>query len=194
MTKKAKLLMDEFSPSEYPRNFWMLPRGIAQLEGLSNDAKLLYAALFTLSMKYDTAFATKETLQEYLGNPSKSSLYRWQAELVNAGLLRVLQKGRGLSNNYYFLRHPALGNAEEGEFELGARYLYRSKQYNTQTIVSEEEARAIFKDEIREWYNDGLSGNVQPFPKPSWPFNRVQYSKYRKEWEDRLNAELVNGM
>lgn len=184
--KKAKLLMDEFAPSEYKKPFWSLPQCIAADEQLSLGAKLLYATLFTLSQKHNTAFATKEVLQEKLGNPSKSSLFRWQRELVDAGLLRVLQKGRGQSNNYYLLRNHILGNAEEGEFEDGARYLYRNKKTGTQTIVSEEEARYIFKTEVNEWFDKAIEGEIETFPKPSWPFNRVTYSKYRDQWMQRL--------
>lgn len=184
--KEANLLMDEFNPRKQVRSFWMVPKVIMAHASLSLGAKMLYGVLMGLAGNYGTAYPSRKKLQQFLGNPSEKTLYRWQQELVKAGLIRVLQKGRGLSNNYYFLRSPLFGNAEEGEFEEGARYLYRNKKHGTQTIVSENDARYMFKQEVQEWFDDALAGNTYAFPKPCWPFNRTAYSQYRKQCEQKL--------
>lgn len=191
--KKAKLQLDEFAPSELNKNFFSLPHGIAASETLSTGAKILYATLFTLGKKHDTAFATKEALQKFLGNPSKSALFRWQKELVNEGFIRVLQKGRGLSNNYYFLRHPALNNADIGEFEAGPRPLYRDRKYNTQTIVSEEEGLYIFEERLREWYEVNTNGGFMELPKPGFKMKASQRHELESKWQKRLSDDVVNG-
>lgn len=195
MTDQKKGPYDEFNPADYDRKedkFWMLPQGVAALEHLSPGAKTLYAALFSLAMKYGKAFAYKETLQQYLGNPSKRTLLRWQNELTYEGLLRVLQKGRGMSNSYYFLRHPALGNAEVGEFKPGSRPLYRDRQNNTQTIVTEEEGLYIFEDRLREWYEVNRSGGFMEFPKPGIKLNASKRRELETEWQQRLADAYVN--
>lgn len=115
MPKTAKLYEQEFNPRDYfkERGFWRVPREIAALSNklLSEGAKLLYSVLMTRAGEYGTAYPSKKKLQKDLGNPSLKTLYRWQCELVSAGLIHVHQKGRGLTNNYYFLRSPLIGNA-----------------------------------------------------------------------------------
>lgn len=191
--KKASLQFDEFAPSKHKENFFSLPHGIAASETLSSGAKLLYATLYTLAQKHDTAFATKEALQKYLGNPSKSSLFRWQKELVNEGLIRVLQKGRGLSNNYYFLRHPLLGNAEVGEFEPGPRKLYRDRQHGTQTIVTEEEGLFIFEDRLREWYEASCRGEFRTLPEPGIKISPAKRRELELKWQQLYAEAIISG-
>jgi hypothetical protein len=186
--KKASLQYDEFAPSEHKENFFSLPHSIAGIKTLSTGAKLLYATLFTLAKKHNTAFATQETLSEYLGSPSISTIRRWQKELENEGLIRVLQKGRGLSNNYYFLRHPTLGNAKAGEFEPGPRPLYRDRQHGTQTIVTEAEGLFIFEDNLREWLKVNTNGGFMKLPKPGI---KIKVSK-RKELEQKYQQMYVD--
>lgn len=196
MTNNKKQPYDEFNPTDYAKKkdkFWMLPQGVAALEHLSPGAKILYASLFSLAMKYGKAFAYKETLQQYLGNPSKRTLLRWQNELIDEGLLRVLQKGRGMANSYYFLRHPALGNAEVGEFEPGARPLYRDRKHNTQTIVTEEQGLYIFEDSLREWYEVNSSGGFMELPKPGIKINASQRRELEMKWQRSLADAILNG-
>lgn len=197
MTNNKKQPYDEFNPTDYAKKkdkFWMLPQGVAALEHLSPGAKTLYASLFSLAMKYGKAFAYKETLQKYLGNPSKRTLLRWQNELIDEGLLRVLQKGRGMANSYYFLRHPALGNAEVGEFEPGARPLYRDRENNTQTIVSADEGLYIFEDRLREWYEVNSSGGFMELPKPGIKIKPQKRREMETKWQQQLAESYANGV
>ena len=171
----------------------MLPQGVAAITELSIGAKILYASLFSLAMKYGKAFAYKKTLKGYLGNPSERTLLRWQNELINEGLLRVLQKGRGMANTYYFLRHPALGNATADEFKPGPRPLYRDRQHGTQTIVTEKEGLYIFEDRLREWCEVSVSGGFMEFPRPGIKIKPALRKELELKWQKQYSEAVING-
>jgi hypothetical protein len=196
MTDQKQRPYDEFTPADYDvtkDRYWMLPQGVAAITELSIGAKILYASLFSLAMKYGKAFAYKKTLKGYLGNPSERTLLRWQNELINEGLLRVLQKGRGMANTYYFLRHPALGNAKVDEFKPGPRPLYRDRQHGTQTIVTEEEGLHIFEDRLREWYEVNVRGGFMELPKPGIKIKPALRKELELKWQQRYSDAVING-
>lgn len=190
---KNTLQMDEFHPGKYKEKFFYLPQSIAAMPNLSEGAKLLYGALMTLGQTKGKAFASKAYLQKHLGNPSKSTLYRWQTELKNEGLIRVLQRGRGVSNIYYFLRHPALGNAEVGEFKPGPRPLYRDRKHGTQTIVTEDEGLKIFEDNLRDWLKVNTSGGFMELPKPGIKVNASKRKELEHKYFQMLAAHTISG-
>lgn len=192
MTKQVKLLMDEFHPNTYRTHemqFWMLPQPVAADKSLSQGAKLLYAVLFGLARNRGTAFARQDTLGSFISKSTRM-VNRYQNELVNAGLIRVLQKGKGLPNNYYLLRHPMLGNAAKGEFEPGARPLYRNRQAGTQTIVTEDEGKHIYEDMLRDWYEASCRGEYVEFPKPGIKLP----SEVRKEMEAKWRQQYLDAV
>jgi len=191
--KKHKLKMDEFATSEWHSGFWRLPHGIAALQTLSPGAKLLYSTLFVLASKHNAAYASKEYLQACLGHPSLKTLYLWQKQLENEGLIRVLQKGRGQTNNYYLLRHPALGNSEVGEFEPGPRPLYRNRQHGTQTIVTPDEGLYIYNDVLSDWYKASCRGELVEFPKPGIKIPKKQRKEMELEWQQRYADAIISG-
>lgn len=196
MTDQKQRPYDEFTPADYDATedrYWMLPQGVAAITELSTGAKILYSSLFSLAMKYGKAFAYKKTLKGYLGNPSERTLLRWQNELINEGLLRVLQKGRGMANTYYFLRHPALGNATADEFKPGPRPLYRDRQHGTQTIVTEEEGLYIFEDRLREWYEVNVRGGFMELPKPGIKIKQAVRKELELKWQKRYVEDVING-
>lgn len=186
MHKQAKLKADEFNPYKAFKSFWQVPKPLVAYEGLSLGAKLLYGALVGLAGKYGTAYPTQQALQTLLGGPSLKTIYRWQQELVNKGLIRVKQKGRGLSNNYYFLRSPILENAHEGEFKSGPRFIFTDPNTGEDLTVTKEEAELIFSTIVKGWYRNCTEGMITEFPKPFWQYDRRWYAKYKKEWEQLL--------
>lgn len=104
------------------------------------------------------------------------------------GLLRVNQKGRGLSNNYYLLRSPLIGNASEGEFEPGARYVHQDIRSGAFTIVADWLVWPMFTNDAELWLIDTIQGLTRPFPKPCGPYDRKAYSEKKRECEARLQA------
>src|SRR3989344_789338 len=110
--KMAPLREDEFYPHAYFKGqpFVRIPILIAKHNHLSLGAKMLYGVLLGLAPS-GTAWPTKGVLKDRIGGASVRTIYRWQTELEKAGLIRVKQKGRGLSNNYYFLKSHIIENA-----------------------------------------------------------------------------------
>lgn len=192
MAKQVKLKMDEFHPKHYKTNFWMLPKPVAADTTLSPGAKLLYATLFGLANGSGAAFATQKKLSDHLGKSTRM-INRYKEELEQAGLIRVLQRGRGLSNHYYLLRHPMLGNAEEGEFEPGVRPLYRDRQYNTQTIVSKEDGLFIYEDRLREWFEASCAGVIAELPKPGFKISKVERMRLETKYTTLLAIAVASG-
>lgn len=187
-TKRATLLDDEFNPHKAFRSFWRIPRQIAELENLSLGAKLLYSVLAGLAGEYGTSYPSRAKLQKIFGGPSPKTIYNWQRELVKAGLIRVHQKGRGLTNNYYFLRTPILNNAEEWEFEEGERCVYRGPQVKKPIVVTVDIAKQFFKEDVDSWVQKRIDGYNDQFPKPSWQYDRKGYRKFKEEWEAKIEA------
>ena len=178
-TKVARLQDDEFNPYGKIKSFCQVPRGVMQATELTPGAKLLYAALLGFNVRaYGTVYPKKETIRQAMGNPNLKSLYRWQCELVDAGLIRVLKKGKGLPNNYYFLRSPLLGNASDTEFASGPRFKYVNTRTGEREMLSMAGARSAFQNEVVIWAEDG-SGDPEVFPKPCWRYNRGRYKLYR---------------
>lgn len=184
--KKAKLYDDEFNPHRAFRSFYRIPRSIARLENISIGAKLLYGALATYAGEYGTAYSLRDTLREALGMPSHKTLYNWQKELVNAGLIRVRQKGRGLPNNYYFLRTPILGNANKYEFDEGERCIYKGPQVKEPMVLSVDIAKQFFTEDVQSWFQRRIDGYDDPFPKPCWSYDRKWYKQHKETWEAKL--------
>lgn len=189
--KRAKLLNDEFYPSEAKLPFWMLPKAILAHETLSPGAKLLYCVIYSLCYKKGTAWPEHKTLRNYMGGVSEKTINRYQQELTRGGYIRPKQKGRGLPNNYYCLRSATLGNAEEYEFIEGPRYRYVNKQTGIEMILSEGEGQAFFEEDARLWYQSAIQGNIYNFPKPCWHYNRLWYKKVKQQFENQL-AEYVD--
>jgi Helix-turn-helix domain len=180
VTKVARLTDDEFNPQGNISNFCQLPRGVLKSKSLSAGAKLLYATLIGFNVKgYGTVFPKKSTLREAMGYPSLKTLYRWQNELVNVGLIRVHQKGKGLPNNYYFLRSPMVDNAAEGEFEEGGRFRHINWRTGERQYVNESDGRTLFQMDVESWLEWGDS-NPDTFPKPCWKFSRKKYNLYKE--------------
>lgn len=178
-TKVARLQDDEFNPYGKIKSFCQVPRGVMQSRDLTPGAKLLYATLLGFNVRaYGTVYPKKETIRQAMGNPNLKSLYRWQCELVDVGLIRVLKKGKGLPNNYYFLRSPLLGNAGDTEFTNGPRLKYVNPRTGEREIVSMAGARVAFQDEVNGWADWG-NNDPKLFPKPCWRHNRTKYNLYR---------------
>lgn len=182
ITKVAKLADDEFNPQGNIGNFCQLPRGVLKSKTLSPGAKLLYATLIGFNVSgYGTVYPKKSTIREVMGNPSLKTLYRWQSELVDVGLIRVHQKGKGLPNNYYFLRSPMVDNAAEGEFDGGGRFRYVNYRTGVQKYVNESEARKLFQEDVEDWLlRDWEPADPGDFPKPCWKFSRKKYNLYKE--------------
>lgn len=156
------------------------------LDDISIGAKMLYGVLATNAGAYGTTYTLKETLQEQMGKPSLKSIYNWQRELIKKGLLRVRQKGRGLPNNYYFLRSPILGNADEFEFDEGERCVYKGPQVSTPIVLSVEIAKQFYAEDVLAWYEQKINGSEAAFPKPCWQYDRKQFKEYREAWEAKV--------
>lgn len=75
-------------------------------------AKMLYGVLI-LHAPGGAAYPKQKTLQKLLGGASTRTIRRWLRELEELGLIRTKQKGRGLSNNYYFLRSNIIDDTQE---------------------------------------------------------------------------------
>jgi hypothetical protein len=190
MSKTVQLLPDEFIPYGNIGSFWQIPKALAENEHLSPGAKLLYGVLVGLVSKRGTAWPKKETLQKHLGNPSVKTLYRWQRELVDAQLLRVHQKGRGLPNNYYLLRHPLLENTYTGQFDGTPRYVYTDPVTGERTLKTQKECWGEFFPVLNEWLEQQKTERT-PMPKPHWRYDQKDYREVKKNYEDlvRLTAE-----
>jgi hypothetical protein len=184
--KQVVLQSDEFHPKGYFNEFWMVPKEIARVKDLSPGAKLLYGTIMVQCNRIGTAWPKHKKLREDLGDVSEKTLNRWQMELVNIGLLRVLQKGRGLGNNYYLLRSTIIGNAQDGEFDSGPRYLHKNIRTGKQTVVDGWLVESVFKDDIDLWWEDVTMGIDRKFPKPCGHYDRKEYSKIRKEHLENL--------
>jgi hypothetical protein len=91
-----------------------IPIGLIGL--VSNDAAVLYAYLQAKRGKPKDKYGkarerfcnpSYKTLSEFFG-VSLPTITRWVAELTKAGLIRLLQRGSGLSPEFLFLDHPVL--------------------------------------------------------------------------------------
>jgi hypothetical protein len=178
MTQKtAKLLPDEYVPMTGIKSYWKMPKDVLKEETLSTGAKLLYGVLGGLAGKYGTSYPSKATLRKYLGNPSLATMYRWQQELVNAHLIRVRQKGRGLSNNYYFLKHPLIpeSNPTESNERL---YAVKDKLTGERVLRTHQQCMSEFVLTLEEWVETQQT-ETTPFPKAHWPLDRGAYLEIR---------------
>jgi hypothetical protein len=179
MAKQARLLADEFHPGRGVGDFWKLPKSIAAEERLSLGAKMLYSVLLGQGASTGTAWPKKKTLQEQLGGASMKTIYRWQNELIDAHLIRVRQKGRGLSNNYYFLRHPIISTSNPTED--GSRlYAVKDRETGQRVLKTHQECMAEYVPALEAWEAHQKIEKT-PFPKPHWPMNRAD-AKEIKSW------------
>lgn len=190
MSKPIKLLADEFIPHQNTGSFWQLPKSITESEHLSLGAKVLYAVLIGLGCKRGTAWPKKATLRRYLGNPSDKTIYRWQRELVDAQLIRVHQKGRGLSNNFYFLRHPLVENTYTGEFDGNPRYVYTNPETGERTLKTQQECWTEFMPKVTEWLEHQKIERTA-FPKPHWRYDQKDYREVKKQYEEIANLTMI---
>jgi len=188
--KQATLLSDEFNPKGYFKLFWKVPQDIARIKELSPGAKLFYGLIVVQCYKTGAAWPKHKTIRHDLGSVSEKTIYRWQKELIDLGLLRIRQKGRGLSNNYYLLRSPLIGNAGEDEFTSGARFVHKDIRSGAFTIVEDWLVWPTFMDDTDLWLIDAKQGITRPFPKPCGPHNRKAYGEKKRECEAKLQAYL----
>lgn len=188
--KEAKLKHDEFNPHKAFKSFWRLPRAVAAHERLSLGAKVLYATLAGLAGSYGTSYPSRKKLSALLGGVSHKTLYNWQRELVVNGMIRVNQKGRGLPNNYYFIRNPIFDNAEEYELLGSERCLYTGPQTSEPIAVDVDTARQLYKADVQAWYEKGIAGEQVPFPKPCWIHDRKTFKLYKEEMEGKVLAYI----
>lgn len=180
MSKQKKLMADEFVPVTTVEQFWMLPKGIAICEHLSTGAKLLYAVLGGLAGKGGVAYPKKETLKKHMGNPSEKTLYRWQKELERMHLIRVLQKGRGLSNNYYFVRTSWIQESLLEDDDGIRRHIYVDPDTKERSLLTHYEYMSRFIEAAEEWSRTGKKMG-KPFPKMYAGYPRSDYLEM-KSW------------
>lgn len=152
----AKLMQDEFSPSEYTKdkkikNYWMIPKGVAQCKTLSWGAKMLYGVIFGLAYQKNEAYASYKTLRKYLGDPSQATLQRWLKELFDARLIRAIQRGRGISNLYRMMRSPLIGNMSNDEYATGQQVVYAGSLTDEPRLVDVQEAIDLYEMECYQW-------------------------------------------
>lgn len=190
--KQATLQPDEFHPKGAFKSFWMVPKVIAANKDLSPGAKLLYGLIVVQCQLTGSAWPEHKTLRAELGGISEKTLNRWQMELVKLGLLRVNQKGRGLSNNYYLLRSVIVGNAEEGEFDSTARYLHKNIKTGEITVIEEWLVDINFRDDVHLWWTDVTNGIERAFPKPCGHYDRKKYGIVKREYAEKL-ANYIAG-
>lgn len=190
MTQKkvAKLFDDEFNPGEETISFWRIPKGVMMLPKLSWGAKALYGVLYGMAHKHGTAYPTHERIKKWLGNPSDSTIYRWQQELVKYRLIRVLQKGKHMSNNYYFLRHPLIENMTKSEFFDNQRVVYRGPHEGTPKLIPLSLAAEYYSLELLEWYKKSQRPGQYPMPKAYFP----QTAEERKQDRNNYYWALVD--
>ncbi len=184
--KQVALLEDEFYPKEWKGQYWKAPKTIISDPNLSPGAKLLYMIIFGESHYRGNSWSEHKTLRSHLGGISESTINRWQNELVEAGLIRVLQKGRGISNNYYCLRSPILGNATVDEYLPGARFKYQNRKTGVIMILNQGEGQFFFEQDAEQWYRDAVTGIEYPFPKPCWNYNRKWYKEVKAMYLNKL--------
>lgn len=184
--KQVELLEDEFYPKEWKGQYWKAPKKIISDPTLSPGAKLLYMVIFGESHYRGNSWSEHKTLRSNLGDISESTINRWQNELVEAGLIRVLQKGRGISNNYYCLRSPVLDNAAVGEFLPGARFKYHNRKTGVVMILNQGEGEFFFEQDVEQWFKDAVTGIEYPFPKPCWHYNRKWYKGVKAAYFDKV--------
>jgi len=180
--KRAKLFDDEFAPSEVAIPFWRIPKGVLMLGQLSWGAKALYGVLYGMAHKHGTAYPSHDRIKKWMGNPSDSTLYRWQQELVQYRLIRVLQKGRGLSNNYYFIRSPLLENMTKSEYDLNRRVVYRGPLTTESKLVTHDEAVDYYCEEIRQWFDKSERPGQYPMPRPYFICDTEWRKQSRETW------------
>lgn len=149
---------------------------------LSWGAKALYGVLFGMAHKYGTAYPSHDRIKKWLGQPSDSTLYRWQQELVEYRLIRVLQKGRGLSNNYYFIRSPLLENMTVSEYETNKRVVYRGPLVSESKLVSHDEAVDYYCEELRQWFDKSERPGQYPMPKPYFHCDKKSRKESKEVW------------
>lgn len=81
---------------------------------VSHGAKITYGRLVRYAGKNAKCHPKMKTLAEDI-NSSKSSCYKYIKELKDAGFIESIKRGRGLPNDYYFLRHPKMKFKSEDE-------------------------------------------------------------------------------
>jgi hypothetical protein len=79
--------------------FVLLPRTLLHAQGLSRDAKLLYAVLLSYAWQAGSCFPGYERLQTDL-QCSVNSLTKWMQELEGAGLVTRRKRGQGKTTRY----------------------------------------------------------------------------------------------
>jgi hypothetical protein len=126
-----------------------------------------------------------------MGNPSDSTINRWLKELKDLRLIRVLQKGRGLTNNYYFLRSPILGNMTESEFEEGPKSVYGGRLLDEATLVTGAEAFELFRIEAHEWLRKSRYVGQYSFPKWYGRKDRQLYKSVKQEFDMQLKEKIL---
>ena len=90
----------------------IIPRGLARRTELTGDAKLLYCRMAALATNSGVCWAKQQTLADAIGC-SVRSVKTHIATLEEYGLIAVVQRGRNLTNEYRFLRHPWIEDASD---------------------------------------------------------------------------------
>lgn len=161
------LMDDEFAPSKCKSDidFWQLPKGVANCNQLSWGARLLYGVIFGHAYKTGEARPSYKALQKWVGNPSKATIQRLIKELVDARLIRTIQRGRGTSNLYHLLKSPLVGNMTEEEFAAGLNFVYAGSYTEDPVLVDELTAIQYYYCELRDWVNKSIHPDDYPMPK-----------------------------
>jgi hypothetical protein len=151
---------------------------------VSWGAKVLFAVLYGNSYRYDEAKPSYKVLCKHMGNPSKATMQRWIKELVDARMVRVIQRGRGNSNVYRMLRSPFIGNMSEEEYVEGLKFVYTGPYSDEPILVDELTSIQYYYCELRDWVNKSVRPDDYPMPKRQ--FNVGPHEKQASEdarWE-----------
>lgn len=179
-------MSDEFIPKQYDGelDFWRVPKGVANHTELSWGAKVLYGVIYGHAHKTGEARPSYKALQKWMGNPSKATMQRWIKELVDARMVRAIQRGRGNSNVYRMLRSPFIGNMSEEEYAEGLKFVYTGSYTGEPLLVDELTSIQYYYCELRDWVNKSVRPDDYPMPKRQ--FNVGPHEKQASEdakWE-----------
>jgi len=180
----AKLMPDEFAPADYAKelDFWQIPKGVMKCNNLSWGAKALYAVIYGSAYKYKEAKPSYKALQKHLGNPSKSTMQRWISELVDARLIRVIQRGRGISNVYRLRRSPYVGNMTEEEFNGPDKVVYAGLYTEEPLLVDADKAKMMYLHELSVWRNETIFPRRKDMPKPYAKLGAEEIKEREQAW------------